>query len=146
MGGGKISIRDNFRIVSKKFNALEEGQSLIFGYMDILMDATDSGEITMLVYQDYQDSEATNIYSDNNVTSTNSADLFFNSIIPTSRIIGPKGSKYWQRIYCNTRAAFITLEFTFSNGQMNDQRCEEDVQIDAQVLYMRKGGRQLARV
>lgn len=148
IGGGKISIRDNFRIVSKKFNALNEGESIIFGYMDILMDATESefGEITMLVYQDYSDSKPTNIYPDNNVQSTNNADLFFNSVIPTYNTVGPKGSKYWQRIYCNTRAAFITLEFTFSNGQMNDQRCEEDVQIDAQILYMRKGGRQLARV
>lgn len=139
IGGGKIKIRDNFIIQSKKFNFLDQGESINFGYMDILMNDTSNGAITMNLYINYNDSVPTN-----SVLEESSPDPFFNRVIPTNQRVKRGSSKNWQRIYCNVRGSFVTLEFTLSNSQLNGVEQENDVQIDAQVLWMRKAGRQLA--
>lgn len=144
IGAGVVLIRDNFIIQSKKFNFLDEGNTIQFGFMDILMENTQNGAITMNVYIDYNDSEPQNRYPQNVNELTNDNDPFFNSIIPTNVPVQKGSSKNWQRIYCNTRGSFITLEFTFSNAQLNGDEQTTSVQIDAQILYMRKAGRQLA--
>lgn len=149
VGYGLIDIRDNFSIISKKFNFLDEGQSIQMGYLDILMNATEPNEpgaISLRVYLDYNDSEASNIVPQNEINDysvVSNPDTFFNSVIPTtsSSLNGKGGSKFWQRVYCPTRANFLTLEYTFSNGQMAGEEQTKDVQIDAQVLWIRKAGR-----
>ncbi len=148
VGVGVISVRDNFDIVSKKLNFLDEGQSIQMGYMDILMNAsepTNPGAITFNVYLDYQDGQTSNTLPANEKSGTNptSSDLFFNQTIPTvtSSLNNIGGTKFWQRVFCPTRANFLTLEFTFSNAQMAGIEQELEVQIDAQVLWMRKAGR-----
>lgn len=146
IGGGQISIRDNINIVSKKFNFLDKGQSIQFGFMDILMNSTDAGAITMNVYMDYDDTQPINTLPQNVVVgSPNTPDTFFNTIIPTFSEVPNSSTKNWQRIYCNSRGAFITLQFTFSNAQMAGQEQENDVQIDSQILWIRPAGTQLAR-
>jgi hypothetical protein len=145
IGSGSITIRDNFDITSKKFNFLDDGQNIQFGFMDILMNDTDNGEITMNVLVDYNDSEPVNVYPDNQTDSTINPDVFFNSVIPTYSQVDRGSSKNWQRIYCNARGAFITLQFTFSDEQMSGDPYQEEVEIDAQILWMRPAGRQLAQ-
>ena len=146
LGIGYIAIRDNFNVTSKKFNFLEEGQSIQMGYLDILMSESVSGAISLNVYINYQDDKATNILPQN-VIDTGSApyfpDVFFNATIPTSQsaFSGISGTKFWQRVFCPTRGNFITLQYTFSNAQMAGIEQTEDVQIDSQVLWMRKAGR-----
>lgn len=140
-GGGLISVRDNFSVVSKKFNFLDQGESIQLGFIDILMDATEQdnpGAISLKVYLDYNENQATNIYPQNTFKDT-----FFNSVIPTcsSSLNNIGGNKFWQRVYCPTRGNFITLEYTFNNSQMNGVEQEESVQIDAQILHIRKAGR-----
>ncbi len=68
-------------------------------------------------------------------------------MIPTTQanLNARGGSKFWQRVYCPTRANFLTLEYTFDNAQMAGIEQELDVQIDAQVLWTRTGG-QLTQV
>ena len=148
VGEGMIKIRENFNITSKKFNFLDEGQNIQLGYLDILMDSTElanPGAISLYVYQDYNDVEPTNILPQNrlNEYSVTAPDTFFNSIIPTTTGVynTMKGTKFWQRVYCSTRSSFITLEYTFSNAQMAGPEQQLDVQIDAQVLWIRKAGR-----
>jgi hypothetical protein len=149
IGGGVINIRENFSIVSKKFNFLDEGQSIQMGYLDILMNATEldePGAISLRVYLDYNDNEASNIPPLNEINDysvVSNPDTFFNSVIPTtpSTLNGKGGSKFWQRVYCPTRANFLTLQYTFSNEQMAGEEQTKDVQIDAQVLWIRKAGR-----
>ena len=149
IGGGVIAVRDNFSIKSKKFNFLDEGQSIQLGYLDILMDSTDipnPGAISLNVYLDYNDDEASNTVPENVISdgSTNIVpDGFFNQTIPTvsSNLNTKGGTKFWQRVYCPTRANFLTLEYTFSNAQMNGIEQQLNVQIDAQVLWLRQGGR-----
>ncbi len=148
-GTGYISIRDNFSIKSKKFNFLDEGQNIQLGYIDLLMESTgvpNVGAISLNVYLDYNDSTISNTLPENIVNNNNMPsipDTFFNSIIPTSPSSSNQigGTKFWQRVYCATRSSFITLEYTFSNAQMASEDQELDVQIDAQILWIRKAGR-----
>jgi len=138
LGGGQLIIRDNFNIVSKKFNYLDDGQNIQMGFIDVLMDDTEKGAITLNVYVDYNNSQPANIYPQN---ANN--DTFFNSVVPTNKDINLL-SKSFHRVYCPVRGAFLTIEWTFSNSQMVGEEQQSDVQIDAQILWIRKSGRQLS--
>jgi hypothetical protein len=148
LGYGLISIRDNFSIVSKKFNFLDEGECIQIGFIDLLMQSTElsnPGAISLRVYLDYNDDLASNTLPANQINNDNpnSTDSFFNVTIPTtpSTLNGTGGTKFWQRVFCPTRANFLTLEYTLSNEQMSSEKQELDVQIDAQILWIRKAGR-----
>lgn len=138
IGFGNIIVLDNFSIVSKKFSYLNEGQNIQIGYLDILLDSTKQGAISLNVYLNYDDNSASNTLPDNAYSDT-----FFNTIIPTSpsTLQMTDSSKTWQRVYCATRANFLTLEYTLSPAQMNGVEQTSDVQIDAQILYVRPAGR-----
>lgn len=149
IGSGLIKIRENFSIQSKKFNFLDEGQNIQLGYIDILMassESPESGAISLNVYLDYNKSQVSNTLPENAINNgllPTIPDTFFNSVIPTisASANGIGGVKFWQRVYCATRASFLTLEYTFSNLQMSGIEQQLPVQIDAQVLWIRKGGR-----
>jgi hypothetical protein len=146
VGGGLINIRENFTITSKKFNFLDEGQNIQMGYLDVLMPAIQNGEISLNVYLNYDDVNASNTLYSNQIVGLipETPDTFFNTIIPTSPSIyavAKDGTKFWQRVYCPTRANFLTLQYTFSNLQMSGAPQQKEVQIDAQILWIRKAGR-----
>lgn len=149
IGGGLIRVRDNFSIRSKKFNFLDEGQNIQLGYIDILMlssGLSNPGAISLNVYLDYNDNLSSNKLPQNQIDNGNEipeADTFFNTVIPTtsSTLNNTGGTKFWQRVYCSTRSNFLTLEYTFSDAQMAGQEQEIDVQIDAQILWLRRAGR-----
>lgn len=144
-GGGQITIRDNFKIQSKKFNFIDEGQNIQMGFLDILTSSTSEGAFSINVYLDYNDISPINKLPQNVNPSTNQPDSFFNRIIPTTQInpTSLEGTKYWQRVFCAARASFLTLEYTLTNSQMVGNEQESYVQIDAQILFLRKAGRQL---
>lgn len=149
IGGGLINIRENFSIKSKKFNFIDEGQSIQMGYLDVLLAATEqgqSGAISLYVYLDYNDIEPSNTIPKNEINDyspVNNPDTFFNSVIPTtsSNLNNVGGTKFWKRVYCATRANFLTLEYTLSNAQLAGEEQTKQVQIDAQILWIRKSGR-----
>lgn len=145
-GGGLISIRENFYINSKKFNFMDEGQNIQLGYIDILMPAIQDGQISLNMYLNYDIvNSSNNLYSNQLIQSQPpTSDTFFNSTILTSPsvfAVAPEGTKFWQRVYCPTRANFLTLQYTFSNAQMAGMPQQLEVQIDAQILWIRKAGR-----
>lgn len=149
LGGGVISVRDNFSIKSKKFNFIEEGQSIQIGYIDVLTNTTPTnqpGEISLNVYLDYNDAGASNTLPQNEINDyapLSNPDTFFNAVIPTtqSSLNGIGGTKLWQRVYCATRGNFITIEYTFNKSQMAGISQTKELQIDAQVLWIRPAGR-----
>ncbi len=143
IGGGQIRVRDNFSIISKKFNFLDEGQNIQMGFLDILLDNTESGSITLNIYLDYNDSTPINVLPENAVPATSLPDTFFNSVIDTFSSGGIVSSKNWKRAFCPVRGNFITLQYTLSNEQMIGIAQESNVQIDAQILWVRKAGQQL---
>jgi hypothetical protein len=152
VGGGLIKIRENFSILSKKFNFLDEGMSIQFGYLDILMASTEPekpGAISLNVYLNYDADSVSNTKPQNEINDyspVSNPDTFFNSVIPTTQgtLSGIEGSKFWQRVYCPTSANFITIEYVFSNAQMAGEEQTKEVQIDAQVLWIRRGGRMVS--
>ena len=149
VGGGLINLRENFSITSKKFNFLDEGQSIQIGYIDVLLAATEPsnpGAISLNMYLDYNDNLASNTVPANAIDGDlqNAVpDTFFNSVIPTtqSTLNGKGGTKFWQRVFCNTRANFLTIQYTFSNAQIAGIEQAQQVQIDAQIIWLRKAGR-----
>lgn len=143
IGAGQISVRDNFRIVSKKFNFLDDGQNIQMGYIDILMDTSEEGAISLNIYVDYDDTNPVNTLPFNSVASTGLPDPFFNITIPTaaSSFQVASSSKTNQRVFCPVRGNYLTIEYTFSNAQMNGNEQENDVQIDMQVIWQRPAGR-----
>lgn len=144
IGGGELSVIDNFLIQSKKFNFADEGENIQLGYIDILLNNTATGEITMKVYTDYNDSLPVNILPENDDPQTGTPDTFFNSVIPTYNEADKPSSKNWKRLYCPTRAGFIFTELCFSNEQMSTAtKYAQDVEIAAQVMWIRKAGKQL---
>ncbi len=142
-GKGEIIVRDGFTIQSKKFNFIDEGQTIQLGYVDILMNNTTSGAITMNVYSDYNENNPMNTLPQNQIESTSLPDTFFNSVIPTSVPVARGSTKNWQRVFCPSRSAFITIEYTLSNAQLIGIEQESDVQIDAQIVWIRRAGKQL---
>jgi len=144
IGGGEIAVLDNFRIVSKKFNFLEQGQTVLLSFIDILMNTTTAGGISMNAYIDYNNNSPVNTWPQNSFdSSSQNSDEFFNTTIPTILPGGMPSSKLWQRVYCAVRGSFITIEYTLSDAQMIGAEQASDVQIDAQILWMRPAGRQL---
>lgn len=142
---GRIAIRDGFSVISKKFSFIEEGQNIQMGYLDVLTDTAEGGAITCNIYLNYNDSEPINTVPQNRLPDALnlSPDPFFNSTVPISQNGGLESSKNWQRVFCPVRGQFITIEWTLSNAQLvgDEQGC--DVQIDAQILYVRRAGKQL---
>lgn len=144
IGGGVIAIRDGFSIMSKQFNNMDEGQKYQLGYVDILCQNTDTGAFTMNVYIDYDDNTPTNTLDQNEIEGLDLPDTVFNSVIPTNpSALGINGSpaKSWQRVFCATRANFVQIEYTLSNAQLIGIEQENDVQIDAQIIWSRPAGR-----
>jgi len=146
IGGGVINIRENFSITSKKFNFLDEGQSIQLGYIDVLMTAISDGEISVNIYLNYDDENPSNTLYNNQIIGSDPElpDTFFNTVIPTapsSFAVASQGTKFWQRVFCPTRSNFLTIQYTLSNLQMSGDAQKKDVQIDAQILWIRKAGR-----
>ena len=133
-GGGRMKIIDNFAIATKKFNYLDSGTRIKIGHVDILMSTTDDGEITFQVYGDYNPG----------VLNQNDGDLFFNTTIPTFSLDTSDGSaKNVHRIFCNTKASFLTMVFTLSDEQMNNSAAVSNVQIDGIVMWSRPADKEL---
>ncbi len=141
IGAGRVAVRDNFIIQSKKFNYMDEGQNIQLGYIDVLMPTTANGAISLYVLLNYNETDPVNISPQNQIPATSLADTFFNSVVPTSSSENIVGSKYMQRVFCSARGNFITTIWTFSPAQMAGNESAEDVQIDAQVMWMRAAGR-----
>lgn len=146
LGGGQIAVRDGFSIVSKKFNFLDQGQNIQLGYLDVLMDTTDLGAVTLNVYQDYNNSSPINILPENINPSTSQPDPFFNSTVNTFQTNGLPSIKNIQRVFCPVRGHFITIEWTLSNAQLVSIEQESFVQFDFQILWMRPAGTQLNNI
>jgi len=125
VGGGLITVRDNIRIVSKKFDHLDIAQKIQTGWLDVLMPTTASGALLLNVYTDYFG------------TATQS---FVVSTAQTAYTL-PSQKKMWHRVFCTNRGNFIQLEWKLSNLQMTQSEQQSLIEIDALILYERPAGR-----
>lgn len=141
IGGGQIAVRDGFSITSKKFNFLDQGQNIQLGYIDVLMDTTAEGAVTMNLFLDYNNSAPINVLPENINPATTLPDPFFNAIVNTFQSGGITSGKNIQRVFCPVRGNFVTVQWTLSNAQLIGVEQESDVEIDFQTLWIRPAGR-----
>lgn len=146
LGGGQIAVRDGFSIISKKFNFMDQGQNIQLGYLDVLMDSTELGAVTLNVYLNYNNSSPINTLPENVLPPTILPDPFFNTIVNTFQSGGITSTKNNQRVFCPVWGHFVTLEWTLSNAQLVSIEQESNVQIDYQILWMRPAGTQLNNI
>lgn len=132
IGGGVISILDNFNIVTKRFSHISKGQKIQMGYIDLLVDSTASGAFTLYTYGDYNTTEV-----------NDGTDAFFNTVVDTtfSALQVQPGARVWQRVICPANANFLQLRYSLSNGQMAAGEQSQDVVINSEVIWERLGGR-----
>jgi hypothetical protein len=116
------------------------------GYIDVLINDTSSGSISINLYLDYNDSTPINVLPENINPVNSQPDSFFNFNVNTANQGGIQSLKNWQRIFCPVRGNFLTIEWTLSNEQLTTIAQESDVQIDAQILWIRPAGRQLVNI
>lgn len=144
----RVTIVDNWSVISKQFNFLDDGQNIQLGHIDILTlnNGVPNTSFSINVYENYDAANAINTLPRNALANTSpfpQPDTFFNSMVPmysTTNNTGI-GSKVWSRIYCPARASFIQIQYTLTDTQMVTGSALVPIQIDAQVLWIRKGGR-----
>ena len=131
VGYGLLTILDNFKIVTKKFENLTAGQKIQVGYVDVQLSASTDGEIQMLVYSDYTG------------VPTNSTSTPFNRRIPTYKtaLDVPGATEYIRRVYAQQRGNFLQYELSLSNSQMNGSSATAPVIIHSLILWERLAGR-----
>jgi len=135
LGGGEITRVSNFSIKSKKFNMLDKGRKSQLGYLDILTETTSTGEISIPVYIDYNDSQPIN---------PRDGDTHFNSAIPTTiqQFSTQNQSNEWHRFYCNVEASFFQYELTLDEPQLISKEIQESVfNLNAIIIWHEVGAR-----
>lgn len=132
--GGEIQIINVIDVRSKKFNALEIGQSIKLGYVDFLAEVTSSGEFTFNIYADYNNENPIN----------DGSDQFFNNRVLTSieqfQTTGQTLS--WHRSFCPERCQFYQFQITQNDTQLFDYTiASSNLIIHALILWFEEGGR-----
>lgn len=133
LGCGQAAVIDNFKITTRKFEHLDEGQKIQVGHIDTLFADTQSGDVTLRVFVDYLDTEPVN----------DGSDSFFNVTVPTteSSLDLARGTQVLVRSFCPTRGNFVQLSYTYSDEQMATSDALNEVVISAIVIWERMAGR-----
>lgn len=134
LGGGTLTRLDKIFLGSKRFNFLEQGMRKKIGYIDFLSQVTSSGEFTLQMYIDQNDSLAVN----------DGTDTFFNTIVPTfQEAEQTQGQELaWHRSFCFTEGQFLQFVITASDVQILDSDINSvPVNIHALILWQQVGGR-----
>lgn len=137
ISGGEITRVTGFLIRSKKFNMLNQGRKSQLGYLDFLIDRTESGQIDVPIYADYNNAERIN---------PKGGDTFFNWGIDTT-ILPEDASmlnenKIWHRMYCPLDSQFFQYELTLSEAQLFSKEIQEsEFLLNAIIIWHEKGGR-----
>lgn len=121
--GGRIIFRNNFSIITKRFNPfLEKGDQVRLQQCDYFLDASSDTEFSIQVFLDE---------NSNNSVET---DL----LVPSSSLLG----KVWVRAFFSVIGQFVQMELSFSDSQMfNENSSNGDFTLHAIMPWMSSGGR-----
>lgn len=121
--GGRITIRNNFNITTKRFNPfIELGDQVRLQWVDLFLEEASTTEFTMSVFLDENDNTS----------------LEVDIVSPNSNLL----AKVWVRAYTSVIGQFAQLEFSFSDEQIVDPTLSDgDVTLHAMMLWMSNGGR-----
>lgn len=137
-GGGKLTKISNLNIVSAKWNpGTQVGKKFRIPYIDLLMDKTSNGEVSINYIIDYTSSElpgdGTAILG-NNVLLTRPE---------TDRDLQSEQSKIWHRYFIQPQAQFLQIKIFLSDSQMKDVKISQEskFQLNGTILYVEPMGR-----
>lgn len=130
LGGGQAAIIPNFRILSKKFNMIEDGKKVLLGYIDLLLESDPDAIFNLNLYLDYKSDSLAR----SNFWSTN--------IQPDESIIDtPDQTKIFRKFWVGQIGNFVQFEITINDQNMPLQPPGMYFQLDSVVLYVRPSGR-----
>lgn len=131
LGCGRAEMVMNFRMLSKKFNFIEQGKKILIGYVDLLLNQSDDAKFNINFYQDYRDSE-----------SMVRNPFWSQQVEPkTNEIDTPGQTKVFKKFYVGSAGNFVQYEITTSAANMVSQPTGMTFQLDSIVLYVRPTGR-----
>jgi len=134
LGCGEIERVMSFKAKSKKFNFLEGGRKKFLGHIDFLAQKTTSGEVSVDVFTDYNDSQPVNGVEDG----------FFNKVFSTQieQFDMQAQTKCWHRFYCPTDAQFFDYTLSLNERQLfTPAIANSEVLIDSIIIWSETGGR-----
>lgn len=145
IGQGYISLVDNFKMLTKKFNPfLDNGQSVRLKQVDFYVDGTGDGRFAVDLYiSDEDDNPANPPHQVTNLTTlsnplSNRVETFANAYEP------PGQDKYWHSLYNIVTGNLVQISLYYGDQELNTQTIfEEPVVIHSIAPYMQPGSGRL---
>jgi len=136
-GDGLITPVNNMSIYTKRFNPfISGGNQVSLGYVDLYLDRTDFGQITVNLYINEDDSVPVN--SSFNVVPTYPESTYSQGpdLTPFAQ------ARLWKRIYFSNISELFQMQLTMSPQQMIDNNViSSDIVLHGMVLWFAKSGR-----
>jgi len=139
-GGGKVTRISGLNILTKQFNpGTPVGQTFSIPYIDILMNITSAGEITVEYFTDSQTGASVQ-------SQANSGVLLGSSVITTqsekSLGVATYDTYEWHRYFLQAISSFIQLRFTLSADQISNYLiATSNIELQGINLYVTPHGR-----
>jgi len=139
-GGGVITRISNINILSKRFNpGTPVGQQFTFPYIDMLINRTSLGEVSLDYFVDQSTGDPINLIADTNA-------ILGSNVLLTrpedDQTFQQFQEKIWHRYYTQTDGQFIQLRIQMSDEQMKDKEiAQSDFEMHAMMLYVKPEGR-----
>ena len=137
-GSGNIVLLNNYYVYTKRFNPFyKEGAKVRLGYTDFYMQRTATGQVTVNLY-----------INDDQTTPVNPTYNTFNTFPESTYAASPEtnltNEKVWKRIFFENISQFFQLEVTLSDAQMLTPAIQtSDITIHGFIPYVSKSGRNL---
>lgn len=138
IGGGLVSVRQNFSIVTKAFNYLKDGQSIHVSYLDALVNVNDGVTVDLNVYASLNNANPVN-FTPENTTSNSVFGQKLSLENPTTYPLEQVNN----RALINQRANMITFEFTLSDASMASDAYSTEFELSSMTIWNKKAGRPL---
>lgn len=121
--GGRILVRNNFLIETKRFNPfLSQGEQIRLHYCDFFLNSSSTTDFSVKIFLDENDN----------------SEIETDISIPSSSYLG----KVWVRTYFSALGQFIQMNLSFSDVQIFDESFSNgNLTIHAMMLWMSNAGR-----
>ena len=141
-GSGTLAVVNNISILSKKFNPyMEEAVQSRICYMDLYLDATSNGSLTVNLYLNSDNSIPVNSNTNLNLSS-NLVNTFPESTYQASPDTNLANQRLWKRIYFQTIGQTYQYQITLNPAQMVDLNVRQsDIVLHGVMMYFSKAGR-----
>lgn len=139
LGNGKLTVLNNINILTKRFSPYYgHGSQVRLGYVDLFLERTEDGEITVNLFVDENSS-----ISINDPNSFSNEGVLGDNIVltrPENLTLIPfqaNQEKIWHRIFFYSITQNFQLQFTMDDAQMSDESINSsDFILHALTLYL----------